>query len=189
VRQWLDFEKRRAHFRVLSAEKVLQIKVGGLEIRTRIDRIDELDDGSCAVIDYKTGRADPLQWLEDRITEPQLPIYCLGLSHDRVGAAMFAVVRSKQKESGFCGLARDMSGWPEARSRKLDARLEERGWDTFGEVLEHWQTSLPALGDAFARGDAQVDPVDAELACRYCDLMSLCRILEKQSELQEAHGD
>jgi hypothetical protein len=39
------------------------------------------------------------------------------------------------------------------------------------------------------RGDAEVDPVDAELACQYCDLMGLCRILEKQTSWQEAPGD
>jgi hypothetical protein len=38
---------------------------------------------------------------------------------------------------------------------------------------------LPALGDAFAAGDAVVDPVDRQLACRHCDLMTLCRIHEQ----------
>jgi len=188
-RQWLDIEKRRGHFRVLSAEKPMQIKVGDLAIRTRVDRIDELDDGTCAVIDYKTGRADPLQWLEDRITEPQLPIYCLGRSCSQVGAVMYAVVRSKAKESGFSGLARNMGDWPGARSRTISSRLAERGWDSFENVLEHWRTSLPALGDAFVHGVAVVDPVDVELACRYCDLMGLCRILEQQSRLQEVSSD
>lgn len=189
ARQWLDFERRRAPFRVLAAEKSRQIRIGSLEIRTRIDRLDQLADGSCAVIDYKTGRPDVLQWLNERVTEPQLPVYCLGLPRDQVGAVMFAVVRGKEKESGFCGFGRDLEDWPGAKSRALEALLEERGLTSFAEVLAHWDKTLPALGDAFARGDAAVDPVDRELACRYCDLKSLCRILEQQSAAEGTTDD
>lgn len=181
VRQWLEFERRRAPFRVLASEKSHQVKIGQLSIRTRIDRIDELDDGTCAIIDYKTGRTDPLQWLDERITEPQLPAYCLGLADEQVGAVMFAVIRSKEKESGFRGLARKTEAWPGAKPRALDVRLEEKGWRGFEEVLAHWRATLPDLGDAFARGEASVDPVDPKLACQYCDLTGLCRILERDT--------
>lgn len=189
ARQWLEIERRRGRFRVTASEQSRQVTVGALTIRTRIDRIDQLEDGTCAIIDYKTGRPDPLQWLEERITEPQLPIYCLALPPGSIGAAMFAVVRSKEAESGFSGLARDLSGWPGATSRPLEARLAEKGWESFDEVLAHWQASLPALGDAFAAGVAAVDPVDPVLACQYCDLTGLCRILEQETLLREAADD
>ena len=178
---WLEVEGRRQAFRVISSEKNHQVNIGKLIIRTRIDRIDELGDGTCAIIDYKTGRPDPIQWLDDRITEPQLPAYCLGMPHDKVGAVMFALVRGKEKECRFRGLSRDIESWPGAKSRSLAARLEEKGWGSFEEVLAHWENRLPALGDAFARGDATVDPVDPEIACKYCDLKGLCRILEQGS--------
>jgi hypothetical protein len=91
---------------------------------------------------------------------------------------MLAVVRGKDNEAGFLGLARDMSVWPDTKSRSLDTRLEERGWTSFDEVLTHWERTLPALGSAFAQGSAVVDPVEPIQVCQYCDLTSLCRIHE-----------
>ncbi len=179
TRLWLEVESGRGGFRVLSSEKSHQVKIGDLLIRTRIDRVDELDDGTCAIIDYKTGQPDPLQWLDNRVTEPQLPAYCLGLSQEKIGAVMFAMVRSKEKECGFRGVARDLESWPGAKSRKLTARLDEKEWSGFDDILTHWSQCLPELGDAFAQGEALVDPVDPELACKYCDLKGLCRIQER----------
>ncbi len=164
-----------------AAEKNHQIKVGNLTIRTRIDRIDELEDGTAAIIDYKTGRPDPGQWLDERVTEPQLPLYCLGQNRGSVGAVMFAEVRSKPGECGFRGLARSTESWPGAKSRKLEKLFSEKGWESLDDVLSHWDNVLPALGDGFSRGDAAVDPVGFELACQYCDLTGLCRILEQQN--------
>jgi probable DNA repair protein len=188
-RLWLEMESRRKPFHVAASEKSHQIKIGDLLIRTRIDRVDKLEDGTCAIIDYKTGQPDPLQWLEERVTEPQLPAYCIGMSHEQVGAVMFAMVRSKQKESGFRGVARDLENWPGAKSRKLTAKFEEKGWLSFDDVLTHWQKTLPELGNAFARGEALVDPVDFDRACKYCDLKSLCRIMEKVDVQQGGDSD
>lgn len=189
LQQWIEFERQRSRFRVVASEQNHQVRIGKLSIRTRIDRIDELDDSTYAIIDYKTGRTEPLQWLDDRITEPQLPTYCLGLSREQIGAVMFAVVRGKVKESGFRGLARKDEAWPGAKSRTLAARLDEKGWGSLEEVLAHWDSTLPALGDAFARGDASVDPVDVKLACQYCDLTGFCRILERGTASLEGNDD
>jgi len=181
ARQWLGIEARRGAFQVTVAEKNHRVKVGNLTIRTRIDRIDELADGTMAVIDYKTGRPDPTQWLDERVTEPQLPLYCLGLERSSIGAVMFAQVRSKALECCFRGLARETEAWPGAKSRKLAALFNEKGWESLDDVLSHWDKVLPALGDDFSRGVAAVDPVGFELACKYCDLTGLCRVLERQN--------
>jgi ATP-dependent helicase/DNAse subunit B len=187
--QWLGKERGRRPFTVLETEKTHRIDVGGLSIRTRIDRVDRLEDGSCAVIDYKTGRPDPTQWLDERISEPQLPLYALSLHDKSLGAVMFAEVRSKLSECGFRGLARDVDSWPEAKSRKTDGALKERGFDSFDKIVQHWANALPALGNGFFEGKASVNPLDPELTCRYCDLASLCRVSETVSALPEGIDD
>ncbi len=180
LQRWLALEAKRPPFRVDVVELNHTIEVGGLLISTRIDRIDELGDGrGMAIIDYKTGQPDPAQWFEERITEPQLPLYCLSLPQKQVGAVLFAQVRSKPSENTFRGILRDEEGsWSGLRCYSLDRLSQEKGLSTFDAVLEYWQTTLAKLGNAFVDGDARVDPVDRDLACKYCDLSSLCRIYE-----------
>ncbi|MDH3999328.1 MAG: PD-(D/E)XK nuclease family protein, partial [Desulfuromonadales bacterium] len=105
--QWLEIEKQRAPFQIKASEVGHKVGVGRLTIRTRIDRVDLLENGQEAIIDYKTGQPDAAQWLDERVTEPQLPIYCLERNSDEIGAVLFAMLRSKESECGFRGLVRD----------------------------------------------------------------------------------
>jgi hypothetical protein len=86
------------------------------------------------------------------------------------------MVRSREKECAFKGLAREPATWPKLSARSQEKLLMERGWNNFDEILAHWRVALPALGDAFVDGRAEVDPVDPRRACEYCDLMTFCRI-------------
>ena len=57
VREWIDdFERPRPAFAVSELEAERTLSLGGLPIRLRLDRIDALEDGGLAIIDYKTGR-------------------------------------------------------------------------------------------------------------------------------------
>ncbi len=174
---WLEEETRRTPFEILEIEKSHVIQVGHLSLKTRVDRIDRLADGHLAIIDYKTGKVDIRQWSDERLTEPQLPLYCVGTGADEVGAVLFATLRSKQRERGFRGLAATRGLWPE-QEQVLQKLLVERGWHDFDELREFWRTTLTALGDDFAGGVAKVDPVRQRKTCAYCDLAPLCRIYE-----------
>ena len=180
---WLEFEAERPPFVVQSLEKSLKVAVGRLTIRTRVDRIDLLEDGSLAILDYKTGRCDPAQWFDERLTEPQLPVYCLSGPSDRIGAVMFAQVRSRLRECGFRGVTRSDEPWPGQGGGTTGKVLEAHGWQSFDAIIDHWRAALERLGNAFAAGDAEVDPVSPEAACRYCDLAPLCRIHEAGTTL------
>ena len=59
VTGWLDrFERTRPPFEVSAIEAALQFELGGLALRLRLDRVDTLEGGGAAIIDYKTGLVD-----------------------------------------------------------------------------------------------------------------------------------
>lgn len=187
AREWLAEELRRAPFEVVEIEKKHVETLGRLTITTRVDRIDRLADGRLAIIDYKTGKVEIAQWSDLRLSEPQLPIYCLGLGPEAVGAVLFAAVRNRHRERGFRGLAATDGLWP-SQEKALQTLLGERGWTDFSDLCAYWRTTLTALGDDFANGAAAVDPADPRLTCRYCDLVPLCRIRECAPATDEGEG-
>ena len=65
--QWLGHERERsASFRVVEMEQNQTLQVKGLSLTLRPDRIDELEDGRRAVIDYKTRAPSKTHWLGER---------------------------------------------------------------------------------------------------------------------------
>ena len=54
--QWLEIEKVRDAFTVQGTEQDRLVSLGGFEVRTRADRIDELPSGREIMLDYKTGK-------------------------------------------------------------------------------------------------------------------------------------
>ena len=169
---WLLLEKKRPFFKVVSLEKFQKIKIGELNLSVKADRIDELEDGSYLVIDYKTGRTNLAHWFSERLREPQLPLYCVfGLME--IQAIAFASVSAK--ELGFKGAAKKDYGVEGIKTIEKIKQTEVTNWT---EILNYWQTSLLQLAESFYQGQAQVHPIDEE-ACRQCDLQALCRIHEK----------
>ena len=72
----LRAEARRAPFRVRAVEQESVVTLGPLTFNVRIDRIDELADGTIAIIDYKTGeRATSADWFGERLRDAQVPLY------------------------------------------------------------------------------------------------------------------
>ena len=58
--------------RVVGLELKLSTELNGVTVRGIIDRLDELEDGSLAVVDYKTGRAPRLEHSRSRLSGVQM---------------------------------------------------------------------------------------------------------------------
>jgi hypothetical protein len=59
-------------------------------------------------------------------------------------------------------------------------------YDSWDGMLEEWQETIQRLADSHARGDAGVDPKDVNKTCRYCEVLSVCRLFEGLPAEEEA---
>jgi probable DNA repair protein len=173
--EWLAIERERADFEVAATEDKRTLGAGRLEFSGRIDRMDRLTGGGYALIDYKSGRVTPKYWEGERPEEPQLPLYAVNAG-ETVSAVAFA--RLKTGGMRLMGHSRDAGVMPKVK--------QYRDWDA---LLAGWKKELDALGNAFAAGDARVDPKRLAQTCRYCELAPLCRVHEKLSALELDSGD
>lgn len=181
ARDWLQLERGRGDFSVFALESKREITLGGLQLRGRLDRVDETADGQRIVIDYKTRAPAAGAWVGERPDEPQLPLY-LTAAEPEAKAIAFAQVRAGGMK--LVALAAGNGILPGARTLP-DGRLK-RAAGTWDEQLQAWRTELERLARAFAAGEASVDPKPR--ACEYCDQKPLCRIHEREGGLDEREG-
>ena len=137
----------------------------------RVDRIDQLPDGSQVIIDYKSGRSSVLDWMTDRPARPQLLLYGIAVP-DATAALAFAQLRPR--DSRFVGLG-DTDSVPGIRSDIARAVGDRMDADDWASLNERWAQNLHRLAREFVAGEAQVDPVGPD-SCTWCGLQSLCRI-------------
>jgi hypothetical protein len=147
------------------------VTIGGLQVKTRADRVDEVAHGRDVILDYKTGRLKLTAWDGDRPDEPQLPLYCATSDRPIAGAA-FAVIRAG--ESGFRGLTDAGVSLPGMNRMRIENPIG------FDDQLKEWRVVLEHLAEDFRRGRADVDPKPA--ACDNCGLWALCRIREYEHD-------
>ena len=88
--QWIErYERPRPGFAVTNIEWPLPLDIAGLTLTLKLDRVDALDGGGHAIIDYKAGMAAaPATWFAQRPRAPQLGLYALALKADSPGAAV-----------------------------------------------------------------------------------------------------
>ncbi len=160
---WLAIEKQRPEFIVIAHEKWRKTTFGKLTLHMQIDRIDKLANQQQVVIDYKTGMVNLNGWFNERLKEPQLPLYCT--TSPEIKAISFAEIRSdKLAFKGVSGFETEISG------------INNYSAEDWQQLVNDWHSSLTLLADEFNQGLATVTPEPD--ACTYCDLASLCRINE-----------
>jgi ATP-dependent helicase/nuclease subunit B len=186
--EWMHEEASRVPFRVTACEEKLDgINVGGLKLRLRADRIDQVNGSDRLLIDYKSGEVSPKDWQPPRPNEPQLPLYAVFGKVDHVRGVLFARIRAGK--TGFIGSVADVRQQLFANAKSNSAFAKE----PYGEsVRDEWENGLLVLADEFLRGEAAVDPKEGKKTCEYCSLPGLCRVAETPNageEGAEAEGN
>lgn len=173
---WLDVERKREAFTLISSEEKRTVQLGGLEVDIKADRIDRLDsDGREMIVDYKTSDRKTKVWFGERPDEPQLPLYAV--THNRpVAALTFAKLRPDgcglEGVSDEVEVGRGVTGLNQQKNADVD------DWSV---QMERWRGVLETLANDFRNGNAEVDPKDLNTSCSYCGLEGLCRINENWS--------
>jgi probable DNA repair protein len=193
---WLDFEaNQRAPFTVKSREETLHnVQIGPLRLNIRVDRVDRIDltqlppesvedqpadsepqDNQLTgeiILDYKTGPANPTDWLGDRPDAPQLPLYAVVSAAankedaPQLAAVAFASVRPG-KDMGLHGYQSRDGVLPSAAKLKAESLQAQ---------VDEWREVLTALAEDFHSGEARVDPKQYPQTCAHCDQRLLCRL-------------
>lgn len=183
---WLEVEARRGQaFEVIACEQPAEVEIEQIKVKMIVDRIDRLDDGRQIIIDYKTGAAiDIKNWAEQRISEPQLPIYA-ALVNDEVAAVVFAKVLLDKP--AFTGVADEKDILPGVQGigddkQKIFDPAEFPDWIA---VVTHWRERLHAVAKEVKQGQAGVVFAD-EKALQYCEVLPLLRLPERRRLLAKA---
>ena len=183
VTAWLEYERKRLPFSVTATEVDATTTIAGLTLKLRLDRVDRLADDSLLVVDYKTGNVDTKLWDLPRPDDVQLPLYA-GFALDKgetLGGLVFAKVRPGNQ---MCFTGRVMDA-----CSTLDSTLN--GTSTLvknaltPQQISEWRKTIEQLARDFLAGRADVDPRDYPTTCERCGSYPLCRVKERDDEVEE----
>jgi ATP-dependent helicase/nuclease subunit B len=186
LEEWIRIEAERVPFTVEATEKVLDdVSVGGLKLRLRADRIDQVGDDGLAegqrlLVDYKSGKVSTKDWDGMRPNEPQLPLYAIFGNVENVCGVVFARINVEKTELEGC--VSDVRAQLFA-DKKLSSNLAKNPYNN--AIRNEWTTALLNLAEDFLHGEAQVDPKDGTKTCKFCAMPGLCRVAEKREASTE----
>jgi len=153
LRRVADKVNENVRWPVVSSESEADCTIafpGGITVTGRVDRIDNIGDGDCIILDYKSGKVDNVQKLARRDTSLQAPLYALAVRENKNLNPVVMVYLAVREDKMF--VVRTSEGFiNDARDRTI-ARLE-----------------------SFLRGDVHAEPNDPE-DCTWCDFKGACRI-------------
>jgi probable DNA repair protein len=187
--EWLHLDQQRPQFVPLSLECRESIQWQGFEISMRIDRVDTLEVGRLLLIDYKSGNTQTNGWCDDRLSNPQLPLYAM-LFEQHGGQAVSGVSFAGVRLNGctYEGIGADalipFDNFRVFGTSSLGLVKKFASWD---DMREQWRAQLQVLFDEITQGHCE-NRVYAEGGVKYFGLESLLRIAEGEQWLAE-HGN
>ena len=188
IAAWLQHEKELGvSFKIVDCEAEKKVHICGIEITLKIDRIQQLENGALAFIDYKTGQEPKMSsWDETRITEPQLPTYAsfwaaFGADDAQINSQVSSVQFGwvKIADHAFIGVSTDnFETDPDKRKPKFLQAFTD--WQS---LLNHWKASIEAIAQEIKMGEAAVK-FNHENDLMYCEVLPLLRLPERQLQFE-----
>ena len=170
-------ESRRSTFHIESLEALRTVQIAGGSFEVRIDRVDSLQGGGFAILDYKTGEPRSLRWKDEGVRDPQLLAYLLAeRGRDIQALANVSLTRGRARFIGKASRNGLLPGVEGLNPNKVPADRIDAEWHA---AVEGWIASLTRIAEAYLAGDAPVQP--APDVCRHCHLTVLCRRVELAS--------
>ena len=136
---------------------------GGVTIKCRLDRIDNLGAGNCIIVDYKSGKVANVDKLVESETSLQGPLYALAV-RERKSLNTVAMVYIAVREGRTIG-------WGKIPGIDLELLPMPENW------IESARDKIIERLQSFLQGDVHAEPATKE-ACTWCDYRSTCRIDE-----------
>jgi len=169
IKKLCALERSRDPFQVQDTEFEKTLSVAGAQMRVRIDRLDALQAGGRAILDYKSGRRTTADWYGERPSHPQLLAYLAAIGE---GVVAMATVNVTAREVRFDGIAHSGQLLPKVKGVEPPANNPSgNAWDI---RTREWRACIERLANAFLAGRAALDPKPG--ACDYCHAVSVCRI-------------
>jgi hypothetical protein len=181
--QWLCYEKlERPRFSVIESEQKYLVKIGQINFNVKIDRIDQYEDGSRLLIDYKTGSEVPIsQWKKSPITSLQMPIYIVFTGIENISAAGIGYVHNNGvKLVGLSSYAQEPIDGTITVFSKEKLKTHEDQWS---DLLASWEVDIYKLASGYLSGDARVI-YNKEDELKYCSVKPLLRIAERKWQFE-----
>jgi probable DNA repair protein len=172
IKKLCVLERGRDPFRVLDTEFEQTLTLSGAQMKVRIDRLDALEGGGRAILDYKSGRRTAADWYAERPSHPQLLAYLAAIGEDVVA---MATVNVTAREVRFDGIAHSSRLLPKVRGVEAPSGADPAAaWQI---RTREWLACVERLASSFLAGRAGVDPKPG--ACDYCHAVSVCRISDR----------
>jgi len=148
----VKLDRSREAFHVRNTEGALDVVVSGVRLGLRIDRLDQLSDGSLVILDYKTGSRKRFL---DRSGDPndmQLVVYASAVEEPVAGLGLVNI---------------DSRGVDiEAAGRDFTPKID---WDN---ELNRWKIQVTDAAAEMQRGDVRLDALQSNDAARPLGLLS-----------------
>ncbi len=181
----LQEEQRRPPFEVVALEARREVSIANGRFTVRIDRMDSIEGGGIAILDYKSSAAKSLRWDERALREPQLLAYLLAeAGRDVQALANVSLADGRAKFTGKAASTGLLPGVKGLDPRKVPGDQILQAWR---DQLDRWLVALGSLATDYLEGRAPVQP--ASDVCRNCHLTILCRRMEIASAELDAGAE